>query len=434
MDTGDQQHSLPLEVQALVKTEVNAAMDVARQHLEDEFRQDRRDATTKALIRYGVLVLANMIFGFVIWWVSGPDKVRDWTQEFVRENMNKPTLDRAAQEVVAERMEHFTDEKLAPLSSSVDSLNARISDTFSGLDRIQEEQRLISFVNRAEAFDKDAFRQLQILAAGTNEVAPLAQAMLSKVQRTLILDRADMSFLVPVERVGETDYRGPFSNDELAYRLLGPSPDGPINIVGNDKRKVFIPRLVEIAHESKDLWTINRVAKALKEMGCVDFFPWDIGPLDRWWTDNKASYTNWPYALYSEGNGAFGACRYREALDKLNQVLEIDPGADRSRAMAIACAFEIGDTNGVQTLRPGFVQKNGRWDRWVQCREVLETGTVHAATEAFADLARAYPTFKDSAWIGKGNHVLRKVDWAAYDELMKPDKEKASNNEMQPTK
>jgi hypothetical protein len=325
-------------------------------------------------------------------------------------------------------------DEMKPIAKSVEALRDGTEEAERKLATLKEEQRLMAFVNRAEAFDKEAFRHLQQLAAGTNEVAPLAQAMLSKVQRTLILDLADTTFLIPLEREGETDYRGPFTNDELAYRLLFSSPDGAINIVGNEKRTIFVPRLVQIAHNSKDLWTINRAAKALKEMGCVDFFPWDTGPLDRWWSENQSSYTNWPYGLHSQGIAAFSGCRYREALGNLTEVLKVDPGADRSRAMAIACALEVGDTNKVQALRSGFVQNGGRWDRWVQCRMVLETGTVHAATEAFADLAKAYPTFKDSAWISKGKHVLRKVDWTAYEEMMKPDEEETSNKEIQPTK
>lgn len=323
---------------------------------------------------------------------------------------------------------------MKPIVKSVEALRTGTEAAARTLAGLQEEQRLIAFVNRAEAFDKEAFRQLQQLAAGTNEVAPLAQAMLSKVQRTLILDRADTSFLIPIEREGEKDYHGPFTNDELAYRLLAPSPDGAINIVGNEKRTIFIPRIVEIAHDSKDLWTINRAAKAIKNMGGPDFFPWELAPLDRWWAENKQAYTNWPYALYNQGNSTFGGCRYREALEIFRQLLKIDPAADRSRAMAIACAIEIGDTNQVPALRSGFVQAKGRWDKWVECRMLLETGTVQKATEAFVALSKEYPTFTDSAWVREGNHVLKKVDWKLFKEMMQSDERKASNNEIQPTK
>ena len=322
-------------------------------------------------------------------------------------------------------------DEIKPIANSVEKLHEGTEEASRNLATLKEEQRLIAFVNRAEAFDKEAFQQLQKLASGTNEVSTLAQSMLSKVQRSLILDRADTSFIIPLEREGTTDYTGPFANDELAFRLLSSSPEGAINIVGNEKRRVFAARLVDIVHTSKDLWTINRAAKALKEMGCVDFYPWDTGPLDQWWSENKSSYTNWPYPLYEDGNAAFSGCRYREALDKLTQLLQIDAAADRSRAMAIACAIEINATNEIETLQSGFAQKDGRWDRWAKCRMLLETGTVHAATEAFADLAKDYPTFKDSAWIRKGNDVLRKLDWNVYEELLKPVEDNASNNALQ---
>lgn len=167
----DERRPLPVEVQALVKTEVNAAMDIARQRLEDQFSRDRRDANTKALIRYGVLVLANMLFAFVLWWVSGPDKVREWTREYVREAMNKPALDRAAEEVVADKMDAFATGKLQPVLQSVKSLQDGIDQAAASLGRLREEQKVMASVNRAEAFNADAYRELQTFAQENDEQA-----------------------------------------------------------------------------------------------------------------------------------------------------------------------------------------------------------------------------------------------------------------------
>ena len=160
----------------------------------------------------------------------------------------------------------------------------------------------MALMNRGEVFDRDSIRELQTIAQGTNETAPLAQAMFNKVQRSLLIDRFASSWVTYVETTtaGE-QFAGPFTSDELAADLSGasgPQIDGVVNIVG--KNLLFVPKLVELAHQSKDLWTVNRIAKTLKDWTGVDFFPWDLQPLDKWWAQNSMNYTNWPMDQYAK--------------------------------------------------------------------------------------------------------------------------------------
>lgn len=403
-------------VQALVKVEVNTAMDTARQLLQDKIQSNNRQATVRSWIQYGIVAFIGGVISIALWYI-GPDKVKEWTQEFVKANMNKSSLDAAAKEVVSSRMETFTNEKLAPLSKNVRRLEASIAKAEASADRLREEQKVIASLNRAEAFDKEAFFQLQELASSTNAIAPLAQAMLNKLQRTLVLDRGNTTFLSPREVKGDKDYSGPFCNDELAIRLLSSIPDSAINIIGTEKRMVFVPKLVEIAHTSKDLWTINRVSNALKNMVGVDFYPWDLGPLDAWWSKHQTGFTNWPFTVYMDGMNTFSSGNYAEALKLYEQLLSVDSSADQSRALAIACAIEIGDTNRVQRLNKNYSQKDGRWQQWAKCKILLSTDSTQKATEELAKLARTFPTFSDSAFMQEGNHVLRGIDWPLFHKL-----------------
>jgi hypothetical protein len=208
--------------------------------------------------------------------------------------------------------------------------------------------------------------------------------------------------------------------------------DGAINIIGQSKNRLFVPELVTLAR-SKDLWTANRVSKALQDIVDVSFDPWDLVPLDAWWTENQSAFTNWPYQVYLEGDSEFKACHYGVALKCFRYVLSADPGADRSRALAVACALETKDVTVATNLNTAYAQKGGRWDQWAQCKMILATGTVDQATREFAKLARCYPTFSDKAWISKGNHVLRQVDWRLYDDLIAEAKTATSNRIIQAT-
>lgn len=416
---GESRESSPLgtDIQALVKAEVNTAMDVARQRLDDHIMKDRRDANIKAWIRYAALAIANVIFGFIVWMVSGPEKVREWTREFVQDNMNKPTLAQAAREVVSNRMDAFTTEKLRPLGEKISSLSNHVAEASTRLAQLQQEQEIMAIVNRAETYDRAAIVELRSLASGTNQISEIARALFNKLQRSLVLDRGNQTFLTPSEKADGVDFSGPFANDELALTLRGPMPDGAINIVGKDKLKIFIPELVDIARNAKDLWTVNRASKALNDLVGINFYPWDITPLDEWWKTNSILYTNWPYTSYDRAMGYFSSCRYDLALPEFETVLSGDSCADKSRALAIACALELGDTNKAENLRSAYTDKAGRWRKWANCRFVLSTGSVDAATRQFAELSREFPTFSDAAWIRPGQHVLRLIDWTLFNDL-----------------
>jgi hypothetical protein len=219
-------------------------------------------------------------------------------------------------------------------------------------------------------------------------------------------------------------YSGPYTSDELAsFLTTSPSPalDGVINMLG--KKRLFVPILVDLANHSKDLWTINRIANALKNMADVDFFPWDLQPLNAWWTKNSMNYTNWPLNEFNMAVDEIASCKYDEALTNFYHVLTIDPTADKSRALAIACAIETGNLPGAQQLNTNFSIVDGRWKQWADGKMMLATNAIELGTEKFVSLARKNPTFVKSAWIGQGNNILRQVDWKVYSQLME-----ATNN------
>jgi len=414
--------TLPLEIQALVEARVNTAMDVARENLRSEINSAMRSSNIRSLIRYALLLIAN---GFAGWWLwlYGPAEVKEWTRTFVAENMNKPSLESAAKAVVAEKMDEFASEKIKPISEQFNFLNTAIDEAQKRLKRLQDEQRVIAIVNRAETFDKDALAELELLSREKTEVAGLASSMLRKVQRSLLLDQAAITKLIPAEiKEGSAIFTGPFTNDELAMKLTHPNTtEAAINEIGERKLLLFVPVLVEIAQKSNDLWVINRVSKALKNMVDVDFFPWEIKPLNLWWEKNSKNYKNmWPFEEHIKAEIAYRSSKYSDALQAFETVLTIDPAADRCRALAVTCAIELGDLPKAQKLNAGYSQKEGRWAQLAKCKMLLSTDTVEKATKEFAALSKKFPTFVDQVKINEKNPILKELDWSLYSELMKP--------------
>lgn len=226
-----------------------------------------------------------------------------------------------------------------------------------------------------------------------------------------------MTWIVAQEVNGTNLYGGPFTSDEIAWYLVNVAPSslgGMVNLIGD--QKFFVPKLVELAHQSKDLWTINRIAKKLGDLEGVNFYPWDLQPLDTWWANNSSHYTNWPYAQSKQGMAAFSACKYYEALTNFETVLSFDPKADKTRAYAVACSVELGNLEKAHQLDDKFALSDGRWRLWSQGKMMLATNNIEGATKLFFSIGHKYPTLQNS-FIRPGTHVLRQVDWTLFNEL-----------------
>lgn len=120
--------------------------------------------------------------------------------------------------------------------------------------------------------------------------------------------------------------------------------------------------------------------------------------------------------------------RYGEALTNFDYVLTIDPTADTSRALAVACAIEIGNMPKAQQLNTNYAIGDGRWKQWADGKMMLATNAIQQGTEKYVSLAKKYPTFMNSAFIAQGNHILRKIDWVTYSKLMQVTNNTASSN------
>jgi hypothetical protein len=427
-----------LELQIDVR--LNTAKDDLREFNKVELQRiagDIHEPKLKRIRNWSGLVIAVLI-GTNLWaWFEMPERIRTEANQVINQKLIDPQLKTTLDEALSKKAIPFIAAQVQPIETNVAALKVSVEDQKSlfaemTLDvsnkqsqlaseetairaqlhplsgqitllqssvdvaqeqarKLQEEQKLMALMNRGEVFDRDAIQELQTIAQGTNETAPLAQAMFNKVQRTLIVDRGELTFVAYVESAGNKQYGGPFTSDEIAMALATvPSPelDGIVNVMG--KQMLFVPKLVELAHKSKDLWTINRIAKELNDMTGVNFYPWDLQPLDSWWAQNSMNYTNWPLDQYSKGMDTVRACRYGEALTNLEFVLTIDPTADKSRAFAVACAIEIGNMQKAQQLNTNYTKIDGRWQQWAQGKMMLATNAIQQGTEKFVLLTKKY--------------------------------------------
>src|SRR6266850_4002903 len=149
---------------------------------------------------------------------------------------------------------------------------------------------------------------------------------------------------------------------------------------------------------------------------------WDMGSLNKWWAGHQSNYTDWPHEHYNSGIDFFEHVNYLDALESFKKVLEVDSDADKSRALAVACAVEIGNIELAKNMFESFKAKDSRWAKWGQTKITLVTEGAERATKMLAGLSREYRTFPVRAFIHPRVHVWRQIDWSLYDRLVKEEK------------
>jgi len=151
-----------------------------------------------------------------------------------------------------------------------------------------------------------------------------------------------------------------------------------------------------------------------------DFHPHDFEQIAAWWQSHQNNYTNWPVAQFNMGFNNFVVGNYSLGFQSFQNVLEIDPSADQSRAFAVACGIEIGETNNATELMKGFKQPDARWAQWAAAFAELHNGSVSNATVQFANLKKNQPTMlflPDENLIG-----WSKIDWQLFHKLTDSEK------------
>lgn len=289
------------------------------------------------------------------------------------------------------------------------------------LSTISDEQQFLSLANSARLYSLKSFLDLERLSQTTNSFAKDAGQIVWALRRDMEIDRQSLTEYVPVEQLGEEyEYTGPFTSEEIAYRFKVPSAvESAANVARKENLRCFVPQLVALAKREDNLWVQNRITHAISALSGQKFFPWTLQRLSNWWETSSSQFTNWPYATFEKGMDHFASLRYKEAVADFESIIVSDPYADKSRALAIASAIEVGDTNKAVALSSAWKYPDGRWARWTKAKMNLSTGEVAQATEQLATIAADFKTFSDIAYMQPGNHVLRKVNWDLYRRKLK---------------
>jgi hypothetical protein len=296
------------------------------------------------------------------------------------------------------------------------------------VERFTHEADFIRLCTRARGYDFRAYRELLDVASQTNEDAVDAREALGEIDRSLEKDRfydAQLSHRIYMSFSGTNLYRGPFTSDEIALIFSGIAENNTaenreafVNTASDLNEAGFLPLFINVLTNEPDLGVADQVMVAISKLTNLDWHPHDFGRLELWWQAHKSDFTNWPSAEFAYADTHFGMCDYRTATESFERVLQMDPGADMSRAFAIVCECELSETNAVATLAKGFKFPDGRWEKLAAARVELDSGSTSNATVHLAQLFNSEPTM--AYYPRQGDDVWKRVDWPLYNRLRSP--------------
>jgi hypothetical protein len=292
------------------------------------------------------------------------------------------------------------------------------------VDRFRADAELLRLATRARAYDFKAYQQLLKLEGQTNDDANLAKEVIAEIDRSLERDRinSELSKSVYLQYSGGVFYKGPFTSDEFAFRFPIVEQDhtrlnreGFINSVRDFKQPLFLPQLVQFLTNEADLSVADRITLAISDLTKEDFHPHNLEQIKLWWETHQNTWTNWPLSEFNRGSSEFSMVHYSEAAKSFVHVLQIDPTADMSRAYAIACYWETGETNKAIILAKEFKDPSTRWAQWAVAIAELETGNISNATVHLAAISTNFPTM--DALPKQGYDVWKKINWQLFNKL-----------------
>jgi tetratricopeptide (TPR) repeat protein len=288
----------------------------------------------------------------------------------------------------------------------------------------REDALFIRTVARAQAYDFKAYQRLLEIGTQTNDNAQLAKQVVVEIDRSLERERSEFSpRRTYMTFKGTNFYGGPFGSDELALRFSSVANDktsfnreGFVNTVSDLKDPLFLSSLVELFTNETDLVVADRLTMAISDLAKENFHPHDFERITTWWKDHNNSFTNWPLSTLELGLHELNLANYPKAAEAFEQVLKLDSKADMSRAYAVACYWETGQTNRATTLAKEFKSSSARWAQWATAKAELEAGNVSNATVLFFSITTNFPNMSDLP--DKRYHIYRHIDWQLYDKLI----------------
>jgi hypothetical protein len=314
--------------------------------------------------------------------IPGVGTVKTATREtvenakFVKETRDTVAVQSHTIGLIAKRAEDIDRElnqKLLLAEERLQILNDEQKKASDILEIIKSEQDFISLVYRAQSYDVQAFHVLKKLALEGTKFSDEANRVVKDVETRLSNENLWLLVFTPQETKGVYQYSGPFATEEIQEAIDAGFLDSVLDYISGRKFTFFMNHLVEATMAENDLYRQTRIMRTISSIAGEKFYPWNIEQFKEWWNANRKNYNFWPKQIYYNAKSSFESGNYPNALRQFQEVIDFDNGSEKSKALAIACAMEIGNIDLANQLVSSFIYGNSRWQLWATAKIALVT-------------------------------------------------------------
>ena len=430
---------LVLSPNKLTAEELQQLSQIVSERLKADWKFNARIITAVVLVAVVVIEVTSALFGWSLnekiakdfqnQEKQAKDKIDDRLKGLDQDV--KQSLAQVDYQMRSNIVSNFETTNIQAIMENVAKTEAKAlleTEVRPAVDSFRNDALFIRTIARAQAYEFKAYQQLLKIGTQTNDNAKLANQVVAEIDRSLQRDRSEILGRTTYARSSGTNvYGGPFTCDELASWFSSTEQDktslnreGFVNTVRDLKQPLFLPLLIEFFTNETDLLVADRLTMAISDSAKTDFHPHDFERITAWWKDHRESYTNWPLAAMELGFHEFSSVHYPQAAEAFEQVLKLDSGADMSRALAIACYWETGQTNRAAMLAKEFKTPSARWAQWASAKAELEAGNVSNATVHFFSITTNFPSLGQLPV--QGGDVFRHINWQLFNKLKATEK------------
>jgi tetratricopeptide (TPR) repeat protein len=395
-------------VEALIKTELNSAVDQLREWNRSDVQQIKAEVAKHWRWVTGILAALNLVLGVSL------VTVLQWVPHYTREQLLAPKVNATVERIITDRSQVYVDKKLKPLNDRVADTNRQLAETAKNVNEkqanLEHEERLLrgqlnvqQLAMNARNGDRKAWEEIYNLAQRNDELSRAAEAAKADVEAFYDIDRAQLSYLVRVDPVSLE--KPGYSIDELVVHFLqsnGADRVASVNSIADELKehpngpKGAIQVLCEHVQNETNLKVIARITRAIWIVAKTEIRPLDIAGLSTWWDRNKSNST-----YRSHYDGLLDALQHSEdpnfdAIAALDRTIEAEPEAVFARALRAEFLMQKGQLDQANDELKEIEKRNAdyRWLLLYRAEWYLRKADVNSAIESINKMLQRSPALE----------------------------------------
>ncbi|MDP2653100.1 MAG: hypothetical protein Q8Q08_03610 [Candidatus Omnitrophota bacterium] len=348
--------TLSMEMESYINGKVNFVMDNVRSTLSQEIKRELSEKT--APLRFWANVGGILAFLVAIFtWLVAPSLIKQWTEDFVVERMNEPSLKEAADRAIKSKMDEYVENKFKPMGRRIDDMDGLISIMNKNITEKQDslilsQEKLERSLNiqqlnlKAKTGDIESYEALLEIVSNEGEWKEYAEVAIKDLELYYDQDRSQIAYSVLGDSLSLKDPG--YSVEEILYEMhLGRFKEAAVNTLSRIETKTVIRDICDVLSEEKDLRVFARITRTISKLADVKIKPLEVENAKIWCAQNKnnpgysASYNGYIQARNLIESGRLHSDA-QQIMEGLESTIQSDPKALHARCLKGGLLAQMG--------------------------------------------------------------------------------------------